>query len=53
MLTTIVDHNDIRLQPINRVTRKADFQVSDGKPTDLAVPYKQGVSLAASPEASN
>ena len=30
MMTTIVDHNDIRLQPIKRVTREAKSQVSDG-----------------------
>jgi hypothetical protein len=29
-LTTKSDHNDIRHSPIERVTREAKFQVSDG-----------------------
>ena len=29
-MTTIADHNDIRLQPIKRVTREENPQVSDG-----------------------
>ena len=44
MMTTIVDHNDIRLQPSKRVTREPNPQVRDG--TDSApVACKRRISV--------
>jgi hypothetical protein len=43
MLTTIVDHDDTRHSPIERVTREARFPSERGVADGLAVPYKRGV----------